>query len=219
MVTLVIGGADSGKSEYAEQLLLKESVGVNGAGGGSAVERGADNGGGVPRIYIATMPATKEAKARIKRHVERRAHMGFDTIEYLDDGPLALFHDAFVLFEDLPNYVADIMFAGLDDADIEGNGGLQSEDGKDFGSAREISPGLDEDFSQTIENRINLALDRIIETCSNIIFVTGDLCSAGFFYEKEVTDYLKVLGHVQQHLAKRADRVLEVVAGVAVAIK
>ncbi len=218
MVILVIGGADSGKSEYAEQLLVGESGGLCGENFGGEVD-GCGEAGFCRRIYIATMPATKEAKVRIKRHVERRAQMGFTTIEYFDDAPLALPHDAFVLFEDLPNYVADIMFSGYKSGEYEKKHDLVSDNGDSLGNEQNEPDNLAGEWCQFSKNRIVTAIDRIIDTCANIVFATGDLCSAGSFYEKEVTDYLKVLGHVQQHIAKRADRVIEVVAGVAVAIK
>lgn len=62
MFTFVIGGAASGKSEYAEELILKA--------------------GPMPRIYIATMePFDSESRARIARHRALRAGKGFQTIE------------------------------------------------------------------------------------------------------------------------------------------
>ena len=61
MFTLVIGGAASGKSEYAE----------------AHVET-------LPgrRLYIATMePWDEECRARIARHQAARAHKRFTTVE------------------------------------------------------------------------------------------------------------------------------------------
>ena len=58
MVTLVIGGAASGKSEFAEGLVLAA--------------------GDLPRYYIATMqPFDGECRARIRRHRATRAQKGF----------------------------------------------------------------------------------------------------------------------------------------------
>ena len=54
MMTLVIGGAASGKSEFAEGLVL--------------------DAGNLPRYYIATMqPFDDECRARVRRHREMRA--------------------------------------------------------------------------------------------------------------------------------------------------
>lgn len=62
MVTLVIGGSGSGKSEYAESLIL--------------------NLGERQRIYIATMkPWDEECEKRIERHRKMRAEKRFETVE------------------------------------------------------------------------------------------------------------------------------------------
>ncbi|MDO5548688.1 MAG: bifunctional adenosylcobinamide kinase/adenosylcobinamide-phosphate guanylyltransferase [Eubacteriales bacterium] len=61
MMTLVVGGAASGKSEYAESLLMR----LDGR-----------------RYYIATMqPFGEEALARIRKHRAMRALKRFETIE------------------------------------------------------------------------------------------------------------------------------------------
>ena len=85
MFTLVIGGAASGKSEYAESLLL-------GAPG--------------PRYYLATMEPMEDAecRARIEKHRRQRAGKGFVTIERgVDLAGLALPARGDVLLEDLGN--------------------------------------------------------------------------------------------------------------------
>ena len=65
MLTLVTGGAASGKSEYAERLAA------------------ACDG---PRVYIATMrPLDKESVARIEKHRAARADRRFSTIERYHD--------------------------------------------------------------------------------------------------------------------------------------
>lgn len=62
MTTLVVGGAASGKSEYAERLILT-----------SAYPR---------RIYIATMePLDAECLRRIEKHRRMRAEKRFETLE------------------------------------------------------------------------------------------------------------------------------------------
>ena len=61
MLTLVLGGAASGKSEYAERL---------------AVEAGGR------KFYLATMkPFDAECEARIKKHRAARQKKGFETVE------------------------------------------------------------------------------------------------------------------------------------------
>ena len=88
MFTLVIGGAASGKSEYAE----------------AHVET-------LPgrRLYIATMePWDEECRARIARHQVARAHKRFTTVEcYRNLSQLTVPPDSNVLLECLGNLVAN----------------------------------------------------------------------------------------------------------------
>ena len=88
MLTLVIGGSASGKSEYAETHVYTLS--------GS-------------RIYLATMePWDEECRARIARHQTARAHRHFTTIErYRDLEHLTLPPDSNVLLECLSNLLAN----------------------------------------------------------------------------------------------------------------
>lgn len=62
MFTLVVGGAASGKSEYAEGLVLRSPH--------------------RPRCYIATMePFDDEGRRRVERHRRMRADKQFETVE------------------------------------------------------------------------------------------------------------------------------------------
>ena len=62
MLGLITGGSGSGKSEYAEQMVLKLQK--------------------TPRLYIATMvPFDEECHERIRRHRAMRKEKGFDTLE------------------------------------------------------------------------------------------------------------------------------------------
>ncbi len=62
MLTVVTGGSGSGKSEYAESLVMRFTAG--------------------PKLYIATMyPFDEESHRRIARHRLMRKDKGFDTLE------------------------------------------------------------------------------------------------------------------------------------------
>ena len=177
MITLIIGGADSGKSRYAEELLIREA-------------------GGHDRIYLATMEPVPEASDRIARHVSRRAGAGFVTVECSrNPGTVKVEQDAFILFEDLPNLVANVMFA------------------------EEGFTGDPPDEGLALEEKLFLRLDEFVDRYENIYFVTDDIASAGADYGELTMEYMKVLGHVQQHVATRAHRVIEVVAGIPNVIK
>ena len=88
MLTLVLGGAASGKSEYAESLVLKTAL---------------------PRYYLATMQVwDAECAARVEKHRQMRAKKQFETVEcplHLDAVRLPARGTA--LLEDLGNLTAN----------------------------------------------------------------------------------------------------------------
>ena len=91
MLTLVIGGAASGKSAYAESLCLRAPL---------------------PRTYLATMQVwDAECAARVAKHRAMRAEKQFDTVEcplHLDR--VALPRRGTVLLEDLGNLAANELY-------------------------------------------------------------------------------------------------------------
>ena len=91
MLTLIIGGAGSGKSVFAEELLCK-----------------------LPgrRIYLAAMlPRDAESYARVEKHRARRACLHFETLERgLDLAGADIPHHANVLLEDLSNLLANELY-------------------------------------------------------------------------------------------------------------
>ncbi|MEL4105817.1 bifunctional adenosylcobinamide kinase/adenosylcobinamide-phosphate guanylyltransferase [Oscillospiraceae bacterium WX1] len=102
MLTLVIGGAASGKSEYAESLAISLPL---------------------PRYYVATMmPFDKEDLLRIEKHRTMRAEKGFTTKErYTSLAGLRLPERGTVLLECLGNLTANELFAvgGAGDKTVE----------------------------------------------------------------------------------------------------
>ncbi len=92
MLTLIIGAAASGKSEYAERLVMS-----------------------LPgqRIYVATMkPSGTVAEERIARHHMLRAGKGFETVErYTDLGHMEVPDGSNILLECLGNLLANEMFS------------------------------------------------------------------------------------------------------------
>ncbi len=92
MLVFVYGGSGSGKSEFAERLIVES--------------------GFARRVYLATMePDGEEARARIARHRALRAGKGFETVERpsgLSGVPLP--PGCAVLLEDLTNLFANEWF-------------------------------------------------------------------------------------------------------------
>ncbi len=93
MFTLVIGGAASGKSGYAESLIALSDY--------------------FPRYYIATMePLDTECHARIEKHRKMRAEKRFFTIEcYTGLAGLRLPERGAVLLDCLGNLVANELYS------------------------------------------------------------------------------------------------------------
>lgn len=96
MFILVSGGSASGKSKYAEDLIIRGPAG--------------------PRIYVATMKVwDAESRRRVERHRAMRAGKGFVT----DERPVRLAElavpcGASVLLEDLGNLTANEWFGAED---------------------------------------------------------------------------------------------------------
>ena len=99
MLTLVLGGAASGKSEYAEALVLRSAL---------------------PRYYLATMQVwDAECAARVEKHRKMRAAKQFETLEcpvHLETVHLP--RKGTALLEDLGNLTAKELYdpAGAGDA-------------------------------------------------------------------------------------------------------
>ena len=93
MLTLVVGGAGSGKSACAEHLIERSDA--------------------AKRVYLATMePFGDEAAARIEKHRAMRANKGFITLERSTDlAGVTVPPDSAVLLEDLGNLCANELFS------------------------------------------------------------------------------------------------------------
>ena len=93
MLTLVVGGAGSGKSAYAERMIERSDASK--------------------RVYLATMePFGCEAAGRIEKHRAMRADKGFITLErFTDLAGAAVPSDSAVLLEDLGNLCANELFS------------------------------------------------------------------------------------------------------------
>ena len=108
MLRLVIGGSASGKSEYAEKLILSLS-------GEDKVD------------YIATMKCyDEETRERILRHQRRRDGRRFVTVEHEMNLPMieADSLHSYGMLECVSNLLANEMFSGDKTADVPEGAGL-----------------------------------------------------------------------------------------------
>ncbi len=96
MIHLVSGGSGSGKSAFAESVVM------------SFPQK--------EKIYLATMRVYgEEGRAKVKRHIDLRADKGFLTIEKTSDLAAVIPEinsrkNATVILEDIPNLLANEMF-------------------------------------------------------------------------------------------------------------
>lgn len=92
MLTLVIGGSASGKSAFAESLVLKTRL---------------------PRYYIATMQVwDSECAARVQKHRAMRAEKQFETLECPQNlSKLVVPQCGTALLEDLGNLTANELYS------------------------------------------------------------------------------------------------------------
>lgn len=167
VIDVVIGGASSGKSAYAERLLC------------AAQAR--------EKWYLATMPAQgAEAARRIAHHRAMRAGKGFLTAECPRDiGGWDCPPDAAVLLECVTTLVANELF---------------DENGLRESAQSDVVDGI-------------AALAARAQT---LILVTGDvLRDDALHFTSETMRYREVLGAVNRRLCMMAERVTEVVCGIA----
>ena len=166
MFTLVIGGAASGKSEYAEMLVL------------ASPHR--------PRYYIATMePFDEEGRARVAKHRRMRADKRFETVErYTGLSSLHLGRRGAVLLECAGNLTANELYS-------------PSGAGNAADALTAIVTGVEALLSQ----------------CDDLVVVSNEVFTGGNRYAEGTEDYLRLLAQVNRALARRADRVCEVICG------
>ena len=166
MFTLVIGGAASGKSQYAEGLVLRSPH--------------------RPRIYIATMePFDAEGRARVEKHRRMRADKEFQTVErYTDLSSVRLRSRGAVLLECVGNLAANELYSPAGAGSVAGA----------------VSAIVD-------------GVDALLEQCGDLVVVSNDVFIGGADYAGGTGDYLRLMANAGRELAKRADRVCEVVCG------
>jgi len=165
-VTLVLGGARSGKSRYAESLVTAKPQ---------------------PWVYIATAEARDdEMAARIAAHQERRA-AGWQTIEAPHELPEALRtapEGAAVLIDCLTLWLANVMHAEFN---------------------------IDE-ITQRLEGALSARAGTTVLVSNEVgLSIVPDNALARSFRDAQ--------GHLNQHLAAIASRVVFMVAGLPLTVK
>ena len=145
--------------------------------------------------YLATMQVFgEEARKKVERHIELRRGKGMRTIEQTKDidQAVAKMEEGLVavLLEDLGNLVANEMFD------------VSSRDGKEC--------------PEKIARKICDQLYHLAEKTRHLVIVTKQVFEDGIAYEEGTMDYIRTLGYINRMIAKAADEIVEVIAGIPV---
>lgn len=208
MITLITGGSGSGKSAYAEKYICHMS----------------NENGYKEKYYIATMQVfDDEGQRKIDRHRRLRVGKGFITIEQPRDIKKAveklqsencLKTGRSALLECMSNLVANEMFppvdaSGIQAAEVEKEALDAPENMKDYETAQ-ISH-----VSKKVLKEVSILSENVAE----LVIVTNNVFEDGVCYDESTMNYIKAMGIVNRGLAAMAERVVEVVAGIPVAVK
>ena len=208
MITLITGGSGSGKSAYAEKYICHVSK-----------EKGCKE-----KYYIATMQVfDDEGQQKIDRHRRLRAGKGFITIEQPRDiqnavsklqSESSLKTGRSALLECMSNHVANEMFqpvdaSGMQAAEAEKEALDALENMKDYETAQ-ISH-----VSKKVLKEVSILSENVAE----LVIVTNNVFEDGVCYDESTMNYIKAMGIVIRGLAAMAECVVEVVAGIPVAVK
>lgn len=169
MIILISGGAKNGKSDFAQELAVKLSKGRH--------------------YYVATMiPADSEDHARIRRHLQSRAGMGFETVECGRDILSCLSYT-----DKNASYLLDSTTALL---------------------LNEIYPNHKTwKPDETAPERVAREVAEFCRTVGNVVVVSDSIYSDAQRYDAETELYRKGLASIDRTVAKIADTVIEASAG------
>ncbi|SDA42277.1 adenosylcobinamide kinase /adenosylcobinamide-phosphate guanylyltransferase [Butyrivibrio sp. INlla18] len=182
MVVLITGGCKNGKSNKAQDLAVSYSKKQKGK-----------------LYYVATMISTgAEDDERIKKHVESRKDLGFDTIELkyrIEDLVDVIRKD-----ENPPAFLVDSLTALL------ANEMFRVDDKGNF--------YVDHDATGRVQKGLGILIDECQKSGASIVFVSDGIYSDSIIYGDETIEYQRGLALLEQLASKRADEVMEMTAGV-----
>ena len=169
MTVFISGGCKNGKSSFAEKLACKLRTPAN------------------PLYYLATMiPTDNEDEARIKRHQDQRADMGFTTIEAGHDILPATVHCAGTLLLDSTTaLLANEMF-GI---------------GRD-GQVRPLA-----------HTKVAADVVQLLNRFDSAVIVSDYIYSDAMLYDDLTEAYRQGLAAIDRTLARHCDVVVEICQG------
>ena len=208
MITLITGGSGSGKSAYAEKYICHAS----------------NEKGFKEKYYIATMQVfDDEGQRKIDRHKRLRAGKGFITIEQPRDikdavsklqSENCLKTGRSALLECMSNLVANEMFPPVDASDTKEAGGK-----KEALDEPENMRDYENTLISLVSKKVLKDVSILSENVAELVIVTNNVFEDGVCYDESTMNYIKAMGTVNRGLAAMAESVVEVVAGIPVAVK
>lgn len=180
---LIIGSSDSGKSEYAENLLVSIAKDAT-------------------KLYIATMvPYGEEGAKRIQKHRAMREGKGFVTIEKARQlgelkEQIVKYSQTACILECLSNLVANEMYSGL--YDVVSTNGADRDERKDAnlsadidGFAREkthneVGESKTEESDNKIIGSVVIQVKELMAVAENLVIVTNDYDIEDSFDEETI---------------------------------
>ena len=174
-------------------------TGASGSGKSAFAENRVTQYEGIRRVYLATMDCSDtESQKRIQKHRMLRRGKGFTTIEKpggLGELPSEVWKDAAVLLEDLSNLLSNEMFSRSTEYNEYNIEGL------------------------FFFKKISEDLQKIRKVCLHLVIVTNEVFEDGIRWKKEMLEYVRTLGMLNQKLAEQADEVYRVHYGIPVRLK
>lgn len=194
MITLVTGGSGSGKSAYAEDVAVSAE--------------------GTEKYYIATMQIyDAEGERKVERHRKLRAGKGFTTVE----SPRNVGQVVFPTFTETKKVCKDCREPehsrkkqGRRTALLECMSNLVANEMFSTDGMRE---------EDAVVTKVVQDMELLATKLDHLVIVTNNVFEDGIPYDEGTMAYLRALGRINTVLAKRADRVVEVVVGIPVILK
>lgn len=150
---------------------------------------------GKKKYYIAAMQAfDAEAERKIERHRMLRRGKGFLTIEQPVDIQKA----------------AEKMEAGERTALLECISNL---------TANEMFSGSAPKTKEAVSEKIVKGIETLREEVEHLVIVSGNVFEDGTVYDRTTMEYIRAMGRINERLAAASDYVVEVVAGIPLAVK
>ncbi len=214
MIYLVTGGSGSGKSAYAEELVMQS--------------------GNEKRYYIATMEVFgEEGKKKVERHQKLREGKGMITIErplnlsslVLEEWEGEVDGKVTVLLECMTNLSANELFS-REAVQVGESCFWENKSSQENESLREAASSQVNTCESFIMYRARVAAERIKEgirrleeQCGLLVVVSGEVFSDGIDYGEETNAYIELMGEMNCWLAERAEQAVEVIYGIGCVLK